>query len=69
MKRIKEIQESQNVDLTGNVQHGCIKSSSRTTAGLTIQSLLSRAWNYNQYIMMSSLDLSATFDVVNIKLL
>ena len=69
MKRIEEIQNAQNVDLTGNAQHGFKKSRSTATAGLTIQTLLSRALDNNEYAMMSSLDLSAAFDVVNVKLL
>jgi hypothetical protein len=42
---------------------------STATAGLTIQSLLSRAWGYIKYAMMSNLDLSVAFGVVNVKLL
>ena len=69
MKRINNIQESQMVDLTGNAQHGFKKCRSTATAGLTVQSILSRSMDNNEYAMMSSLDLSAAFDVVNIELL
>ena len=37
IKRIEEIQKSQDVDLTGSAQHGFKKSRSTATAGLTIQ--------------------------------
>ena len=69
MKRIESIQTAENVDLTGNAQHGFKKSRSTATAGLTLQAILSRALDRNEYAMMSSLDLSAAFDVVNVKLL
>jgi hypothetical protein len=38
-------------------------------AGLAIQSILARAMDRNEFALLSSLDLSATVDVVNIKLL
>ena len=69
LKRIHQIQEDFNIDLTGNAQHGFKKNKSTSTAGLTIQSLLSRALDKNNYAIMASLDLSAAFDVVNVKLL
>jgi hypothetical protein len=69
MKQIKEIQESQDMDLTKSAQHGFKKFRSTATAGLTIQSVLARAIDNNKYAMMSSLDLSAAFDVENVKLL
>jgi hypothetical protein len=67
--RINTIQEDLSIDLTGNAQHGFKKHKSTSTAGLTIQSLLSRALDKNNYAIMASLDLSAAFDVVNVKLL
>ena len=57
------------VDLTGNSQHGFKQKRSTATAGLTIQSLLSHALDRNEFALMSSIDLSAAFDVVNVKLL
>ena len=69
MQRINDILESQRIDLTGNAQHGLKKCRSTATVGLTIQSVLSRAMDNNEFAMMSSLDLSAAFDVVNVKLL
>ncbi len=69
MKQIEEIQKSQDVDLTGSAQHVFKKFRSTATAGLTIQSILARALENHEYAMMSSLDLSVSFDVVNVKLL
>ena len=67
--RIKEIEKINAIDITGKSQHGFKKGRSTATAGLTIQSLLSRALDQNKYSLMSSIDLSAAFDVVNVKLL
>ena len=69
INRIKDIEKSNSVDITGSSQHGFKKGKSTATAGLTIQSLLSHALDQNKYALMSSIDLSAAFDVVNIKLL
>ena len=38
-------------------------------AGLKIQSVIARALNDGEYALMSTLDLSSAFDVVNIELL
>ena len=57
------------IDLTGDSQHGFKQRRSTATAGLTIQSILTRALDQNKYALMSSIDLSAAFDVVNIPLL
>ena len=45
------------------------KSKSTATAGLLLQSLISRATDANNYVLMASLDLSAAFDLVNVNLL
>ena len=50
-------------------QHGFKQKRSTATAGLTLQSILSRALDQNNYALMFSIDLSAAFDVVNTKLL
>jgi hypothetical protein len=68
IKQIEEFQKLQVVGKTANAQLGIKKFRSTATAGLTIQSLLVRALD-NYYAMMSSLDLSTAFDVVNVKLL
>ena len=67
--RMRDIERECNVDLTGKPQHGFKQKRSTATAGLTLQSILARAMDQNKYALMSSIDLSAAFDVVNIKLL
>ena len=69
INRLKEIETFNKYDLTGKAQHGFKKNRSTTTAGLTIQSILTRALDRNNYALMASIDLSAAFDVVNINLL
>ena len=69
INRIREIEKLNLIDITGNPQHGFKQKRSTATAGLTIQSLLSHALDRNEYALMSSIDLSAAFDVVNVKLL
>ena len=49
--------------------HGFKKNKSTTTLGLRLQSLIARALDENNYVLMASVDLSSAFDVVNIKLL
>ena len=67
--RLKEIEAANKCDLTGNSQHGFKQNRSTATCGLTLQSILTRALDQNKYAIMSSIDLSAAFDVVNTKLL
>ena len=69
LKRILEIQENCKTDLTGNEQHGFKKAKSTSTAGLIIQSIISRAVDTNNYALMASIDLTAAFDLVDTKLL
>ena len=69
MKRINEIQDSCEVDLTGENQHGFKRNRSTSTLSVTLQSMISRAINEGKYGLIASLDLSSAFDVVNIKLL
>ena len=69
LKRIMEVQDLNNVDITGKQQHGFKKGKSTLSLGLKIQSLLARALDDDNYALMASLDLSAAFDVVNIRLL
>ena len=55
--------------LQTNVQHGFKKLHSTVTTGLSMQSLMARALDNNEYAILASLDLSAAFDVVDIRLL
>jgi hypothetical protein len=57
------------VNLTSSAQHGFNKIRSTIAAGLTIPSISARALDNNKNAMMSSLDLSAAFNMVNVKLL
>ena len=63
LKRIEDVQSN-----AGANQHAFKKCHSTSTAGLTIQSLLAHALDNNNYAALVSLDLSATFAVINIKL-
>jgi hypothetical protein len=69
LKRILDIQAENNCDLTSLNQHGFKKGKSTATISLSIQSLIARALDDDNYVLMSSLDLSSAFDVVNIGLL
>ena len=53
----------------GKAQHGFKKNKSTATTGLTIQSILTWALECNRYALMSSINLSAALDVINLKLL
>ena len=69
LKRLLELSTLNNIDLTGKHQHGFKRQKSTATLSLQIQSLIARALDEDNYVMMASLDLSAAFDVVNIDLL
>ena len=47
-----EIQKDNNVDLTGEEQHGFKKAKSTASTGLVIQSILSRALDYNNLALI-----------------
>ena len=66
---MNEIKIECEVDITGSSQHGFKKSKSTETAGLVIQSLITRALDRGEYSIMASVDLPAAFDVVNSDLL
>ena len=67
--RIQAIEKKSNIDLTGKSQYGFKKGHSTSIAGQRLQSVLARALDNNNFAIMSSIDLSAAFDVVNIELL
>ena len=69
LKRILEIQDTNNCDITGIKEHGFKKNKSTSTLSLEIQNLISRALDEDKLVLLASLDLSAAFDVVNIELL
>jgi hypothetical protein len=63
--RLWDIADKEKVDLTGATQHGFKPNRSTTTAALTIQSVISRAIDNDNFAAIASLDLSAAFDVVD----
>ena len=69
INRLKEIKAINSCELSGKSQHGFKQKRSTATWELTLQSILSRALNQGDYAIMASIDLSAAFDVVSIKLL
>ena len=69
LRRIMEIEAENATDLTGQEQHGFKKSKSTASAGLVIQSIISRALDENNYVVMASVDLTAAFDLVDVGLL
>ena len=69
LKRILEIQDQNEVDLTGANQHGFKKAHSTSTLSAEIQSLIARALDDDEYVLLASLDLSSAFDLVDVNLL
>jgi hypothetical protein len=69
LKRMKEIEDENLVDLTGINQHGFKKNRSTPTLSSELQSIIARALDNDEFVLVASLDLSSAFDVVDIKLL
>ena len=69
LQRLYQIESQNLVDLTNKSQHGFKRKHGRKSAALIFQTVLARALDENNYALMSSLDLSSAFDVVNIELL
>ena len=69
LNRISQLEILNNCDITGKGQHGFKKNRGTVTAGLQLQSLISRALDDDEFVAVASLDLSAAFDVVNVPLL
>ena len=69
LKRMQSIETLYQIDLTGKQQHGFKRGKSTASLALQIQSLIARALDEDNYVVMASIDLSAAFDVVNIDLL
>jgi hypothetical protein len=66
---MNEIQEVNNEDITLNGQHGFKKNRSTLTLSLELQSIIARALDNDEFVLVASLDLSSAFDMVNIPLL
>ena len=69
LKRILFLQDQHKVDLTRSKQHGFKKNHSTSTLSANLQSLIARALEEDEMVLLASLDLSAAFDLVNIDLL
>jgi hypothetical protein len=69
LKRILSLQDENNCDLTGTNQHGFKKNKSTSTLSIELQSLIARALDEDNFVLVASLDLSAAFDIVNVNLL
>ena len=69
LNKISKLEKLNEINMAGEQQHGFSKGKSMATAGLLIQSMISRALDDNQLVMLASLDLSAAFDIVNVDLL
>ena len=69
LNRINQLEVINGIDISGKGQHGFKKGKGTSTAGLLLQSLISRALDDDNFVAMASLDLSSAFDVVNIPLL
>ena len=69
LTQLQKLESLNGIDLTGINQHGFKKNRSTATLGLEIQSLIARALDENNHVLMASIDLSSAFDVVNIELL
>jgi hypothetical protein len=69
LKRIQEIEEENDVDLTGINQHGFKKNRSTSTLSANLQSIIARALDNEEFALLASLELSSGFDVVDVRLL
>ena len=69
LNRINKLELLGGVDLTNSCQHGFKKNKGTASAGLLLQSMISRALDEDEFVAMASLDLSSAFDVVDVPLL
>ena len=67
--RLKVIEEREKCDLTGSKQHGFKSNRSTETAALEIQSKISGWCDEGEFVTVTSLDLTAAFDIVDHRLL
>ncbi len=69
LKRILEIHEQNNEDITDQSQHGFKKGrGTASTLSAELQNLIARAMDGDEFVLVASLDLSAAFDLVDVKL-
>ena len=69
LERLKVIEKLEKCDLTGESQHGFKSNRSTETACIELQSKISEWCDRGEFVTMTSLDLTAAFDVVNHNLL
>ncbi len=67
--RILEIQDESHQDLTGSNQHGFKRKRSKSTLSAELLSIIGRALDENECLLMASLDPSSSFDIVSTNLL
>ena len=66
---ILDIQEEAKIDLTGVNQHGFKRNRNTSTLSIELLSLIARAMDDDEYVIVASIDLSSAFDLVNVDLL
>ena len=69
LQRIHSIEKQYKIDLTGKSQYGFKAKHSTSLAGQKLQAIITKSLEKGEYALMSSIDLSAAFDVVNVELL
>lgn len=69
LKQIHYLESTNKLDFTGKPQHGFKRNKSTMTAGLLLQSIISKATDDDNMAMLANLDLSSAFDTVNVNLL
>jgi hypothetical protein len=68
-ENIRNSRTKNKVDLTRKGQHGFKRNRSTSTLSAELLSMISRSLDNDEFVLVSSLDLSSAFDVVNIDLL
>jgi hypothetical protein len=69
LQRILEIQTDKDCNITGVNQHRFKHKKSTSMLELKLQSLIARTMDDDNFMLVSSLDLSSAFDMVNVQLL
>ena len=67
--RLQDLEKLNGIDLNGKPQQGFKSKQSTNTAGPQLQSLIARALDSDTFTIMTSLELSLTFNVLNVELL
>jgi hypothetical protein len=59
LKRILKVQDKSKVDITRQGQHGFKKKRSASTLAVDLHTIISRALDSGEYVLVSSLDISS----------